>query len=180
MKAENISNMIETIENRHSHRDFEERDVEEEVIKEILKAASYSPSARAAYPWSLIVVRDKETRKALSKVTPYAGFIAESPVAIVVASEETREWIEDCSIVAEHIQLEATEQGLGSCWAHMISHEDESRDSEKVVKELLSLPKDYRVLCAIALGYPSEEKPPHEESELEEREIYDEKYGNKY
>lgn len=172
--------MIETIKNRHSHRDFEEKGIEEEKLEEILRAAAYSPSARAAYPWSLIVVRDKETRKALSKVTPYAGFIADSPVAIVVASKETREWIEDCSIVAEHIQLEAVEQGLGSCWAHMISHEDESRDSEKVVRELLSLPKDYRVLCAIALGHVSEGKSPHEESELEEREIYEEKYGNEY
>lgn len=172
--------MIETIENRHSHRDFEEKEVEEEVIKEILKAASYSPSARAAYPWSLIIVRDKETRKSLSKATPYAGFIAESPVAIVVASKETREWVEDCSIVAEHIQLEATEQGLGACWAHMISHENESRDSEKIVKKLLSLPEDHRVLCTIALGYPSEEKPSHDESELKEREIHEGEYGNEY
>lgn len=172
--------MIEAIKNRRSHRSFGERDIEEEKLEEILRAASYSPSAGGAYPWSLVVVRDEETREVLSKVTPYADFVAESPVAIVVASEETNEWVEDCSIVAEHIQLEATEQGLGACWGHMRGHREEGKDSEEIVKDLLSLPEDYRVLCTIALGYPSQKEPPHKESELKERQIYEGKYDNKY
>lgn len=172
--------MIQAIKNRHSHRSFKDREVEEEKLEEILKAAAYSPSARHAYPWSLVVVRDEETRKKLSEVTPYAGFIAESPVAVVVASEETNEWVEDCSIAAEHLQLEATEQGLGACWAHVREHKGKEGDAEETVRELLSLPEDYRVLCMIAIGYPSKEKPPHSESELKEREIYEGEYGNTY
>lgn len=172
--------MIEAIKKRHSHRNFEKKDIEEKKLEKILKAASYSPSARAAYPWSLIVVRDEEDKKTLSKATPYASFVAEAPLAIVVASKESDEWVEDCSIVAEHIQLEATEQGLGACWAHMRGHEKGNKSAEEIIKSLLSLPEDYRVLCAIALGYPSEEKGPHSESELEEREIYEGKYENEY
>lgn len=170
--------MIQAIKNRHSHRSFEDREVEEGKLEEILKAAAYSPSARHTYPWSLIVVRDEEIRKELSEVTPYADFVAESPVAVVVTSEETNEWVEDCSIAAEHLQLGAAEQGLGTCWAHIRGHN--GGDAEETVKEILSLPDDYRVLCTIAIGYPSEKKSPHSETELQEREIYEGEYGREY
>lgn len=169
--------MIDAVKKRRSYRKFQDRDVEGEKLDEILKAASYTPSARHTYPWALVVVKDGEKRERFSGVTNWSSFAADAPVVIAVASEETKEWIEDCSIVAEHIQLEAREQGLGACWIHIRGMEKDGKNSEEVVKETLDIPEDYKVLCLVAIGHPVEEKSEHDESEVEEREIYREEYG---
>lgn len=173
--------MIDAIKERRSIRSFKERDVEEDKLQEILKAASYSPSARAQYPWSLVVVRDDDKREMFSETTNWSSFASESPVVIAVTSEETETWIEDSTIVAEHTQLEATNQGLGACWIHIRGNETpEGESAEDKVKEILDLPEDQRVLCLIAIGYPDEEKGehPHKKSGIETQDIYSENYGN--
>lgn len=172
--------MIDAIKKRRSYRKFKDREIEQEKLDEILKAASYAPSARHTYPWALIVVEDGNKREKFSKVTNWSTFAADAPVVIAVASEETKEWVEDCSIVAEHIQLEARKQGLGACWIHIRGMEKDGKSSEQVVKKTLETPEGYRVLCLIAVGYPAGEKSEHDESEAGEREIYREKYGKEY
>ncbi|OKY77447.1 MAG: Nitroreductase [Candidatus Methanohalarchaeum thermophilum] len=172
--------MIESIRERRSVRSFSDDGVEEKKIEEILTAAAFSPSARALYPWSITVVENPEKREVISKATPYADFAAEAPVVFVVASKEEGEWIEDASIVAEHIQLEATNQGLGACWIQIRDHKTEDdKQSEEKIKDLLEIPEDYRVLCAIAIGHPKKQKQPHTKKELQKREIYRKKHGNK-
>jgi len=47
----------------------------------------------------------------------------------------------------EHIVLEATELGLGTCWIGSFD--------EKLVKELLDIPGKYEVVALLSVGYPS-------------------------
>ncbi len=172
--------MISEIKKRRSIRKYKRKEIPEQDLKEILKAGAYAPSARHRYPYELIVVKDEDMRKKLSETTPYGSFLAQAPVGVVVASEEVEEWIEDASVVAENIQLEATNQGLGSCWIQIRGHTKEGRESEEIVKEKLNIPRDKRVECIITLGYPDEDQEPHSSDELNEREVYLEKHGNEY
>ena len=57
---------------RVSVRKFLEKDVEEEKINNILRAAMQSPSAKNQQAWEFFVVRDKDKLLELSTATDYA------------------------------------------------------------------------------------------------------------
>ena len=106
--------MLDIIRKRRSVRAFKKDAVEEEKLREIFLAAMFSPNARGTRPWEFIVVRDTATKEALSMVTHSAKFVKGAPVIIVVCFDTTKgkRFKEDSSICAEHIHLEAVNQGL--------------------------------------------------------------------
>lgn len=166
--------MINAIKFRRAHRDFTNEPVADEKIQELLKAASFAPSANAKYPWELIVVKDAGTKELLSKTTPWATFAKDSAaiIAVIGNEKESSEWLEDCAIVAEHIWLEATEQNLGCCWIQIKGQSD----AEKSVKEILGIPEDFRVLCLLPIGVPAKSLPEHEEKNIDRSKFKMEKY----
>jgi nitroreductase len=166
--------MINSIKSRRAHREFLGDPISEEKLQEIIKAGMFAPSANAKYPWELIVVKENQTKELLSKATPWSTFAKDASVIIVVIGNETEssEWIEDCSIVAEHIWLEATAQELGACWVQIRNQSNAEAD----VKEILNIPEDYRVLCLIPIGIPAKTLPEHEESDIDKSKIKYEKY----
>ncbi|MFB6216352.1 MAG: nitroreductase family protein [Candidatus Aenigmatarchaeota archaeon] len=174
--------MIEAIKKRRSVREFKDKKVEGEKIREILKAGMYSPSAHAKYPWEILVVEDEEKREALSDATKWSFFAEDAPVCFVILGdeEESDRWIEDTSILSEHIWLESVEQGLGGCWIQIRngSTKDPSRDPEEYVRELLDIPEKWRVLCILAMGYPAESKEPHSESDFRSEKVHRGAYGS--
>ena len=170
--------MLEVIRKRRSIRSYLADDVEEDKLKMILKAAMFSPSSRGTRAWEFIVVRNDATKSALSEATPYAFFVKDVPLAIVVCYDVAsgRRFKEDASICAEHIHLEAVNQGLGSCFIQVADAEGSHGNAEDYVKGLLGVPNGYRVQCIMPIGYPAEELPEHAESEFDESKIHWEKF----
>ncbi len=176
--------MLEVIKKRRSIRKFQKKEVEEEKIKEILKAVMYSPSGMHLRPWEFIVVRNQEIKNKLAKATPFCGFIKDAPLVLIIAARPKIShkilpylWIEDCAIVAEAIYLEATNQGLGTCFCQVLGGKTISlKDSEEYVREVIGAPKDLRIVCMMPLGYPAEKKPEHTEKEFDEKKIHYEKW----
>jgi len=167
--------MLEVIKKRRSIRLYLKKPVEREKIKEVLKAAMFSPSAMHRRPWEFVVVEDESLKKQLSKATPWASFAANAPVILVVLGDckLSRLWREDCSIVGAYIYLEATAQGLGTCWIQVgESKTPDGRDSEEYVRKLLNIPENFRVLALFPIGYPGEKKEEHNESEFEKRKVH--------
>ncbi len=166
--------MIPAIKKRRSVREYLAENIPEEKLNEIIMAAMYAPSANAAYPWDLVIVKDPQTKEKLSKTTPWSTHAANANIIIVVVGheQESKEWVEDCSIIAEHIWLEATEQGLGSCWIQIKGNDN----AEKEVKNLLNIPEEYRVLCLMPLGVPANKAPEHSEEDFDKSKIKQEKY----
>ena len=68
---------------RTSVRTFTEEAVSRDALLEILRAGMQAPSATDQQPWEFYVVTDKPTLKALSEASPYGGFTASAPAAIV-------------------------------------------------------------------------------------------------
>jgi len=172
--------MIEVIRKRRSIRKFRNKPVEERKLKEILKAAMYSPSAMHRRPWHFIIVRKQETKDKLAKATPWCSFVKDAPVVIVVAAKPgilSRLWVEDCSIAAENIYLEATNQGLGTCFCQILGGKTAwLKDSEAYVKEVLNAPKNVRILCIMPVGYPAEKKTAHTEKEFDKEKLHYERW----
>jgi nitroreductase len=55
----------------------------------------------------------------------------------------------DLGIALEHMVLRATEMGLGTCWIGWFN--------EKNIKKILQLPRGWKVISLIALGYPQDD-----------------------
>lgn len=158
--------MLDLLINRRSIIKYKDQKVEKEKLDKILKGALTSPSGKNIQPWELIVVDDKEILEKLAASRgPASRPLANAPLAIVVVAnpELTDVWIEDASIISTIIQLMAQSLGLGSCWIQ--SRERVTQDNESVseyVKNVLDIPENYFVESMIAIGYPDEEKKPHE------------------
>ncbi|MEI6627087.1 MAG: nitroreductase family protein [bacterium] len=166
--------MLTAIKNRRSVREYLAEPIKEEQLKEIISAAMCAPSANAIYPWELVVVKDVETKEKLSKVTPWSNHANEASVVIAVIGNPTEspDWVEDCSIVADHIWLQVSDLGLGSCWIQIRGNDN----AEKSVKSILHIPDDRRVLCLMPIGTPVIPVVGRDEIDYDKSKIKNEKY----
>lgn len=166
--------MIPAIKKRRAIREYLSQAVSEDQLKSLLLAATFAPSANALYPWDLVVVREHATKELLAKTTPWAAHLkdADLVIAVVGNEEESRDWVEDCAIVAEHLWLEAAEQGLASCWVQIRGNDQ----AEKEVKHILNIPDDHRVLCLMPLGVPAKDLPEHSEEDFDKSKVKYEKW----
>jgi nitroreductase len=162
--------VLETIRNRRSIRKFDQQEIPKETIQDLLTAAFFSPSSSNRRPWHFVLASDRGVIEKLSKARDGSSrFASGAPLVIVVCSDSeiAGRWIEDSSIAATMIQLTATELGLGSCWIQIrdCDHSEE-QSSEDYVREVLGIPSTINVLNLIAIGFPAQDKSPHQDDEF--------------
>jgi nitroreductase len=166
-----MATFIDLLQKRRSTRKFENRPVEEEKIEKILRAALMAPSSKRSTPWQFVVVDEKEKLGKMAESREMGSkFLENAPLAVVVLADESKSdaWIEDASIAAILMQLEAEDLGLGSCWIQVRGRSrDENMSTEDYLRKLLSIPAELKIECIIAVGYKDEEKKPFDESKLQ-------------
>ena len=82
-----MNETINIINNHRSIRDFERKDIEESILKEIITAAQSMPNSINGQQTSIIVIKDQEKR---NKVAEYSGgqpWIKEAPVFLVFVAD---------------------------------------------------------------------------------------------
>lgn len=171
--------MLKIIKKRRSIRRYKPKEIEKEKLNQVLKAAMLAPSSSNRRPWEFVVVKDPEVKEKLSKATPYASFAKDAPVVLVLCADEKKDplWVEDLSIAAAYIYLEAVNQDLGTCFVQVReTRTSDGENSEEYVKRLIGAPEKIRVLCLLPLGYPAEEKEEHKKQEFEKERIHQEKF----
>lgn len=142
--------VFEAIQVRRSTRSYDSAPVPNEVLNRVLESGRLAPSASNLQPWHFIVVTDAATRQVLSEGR-YAKFLTQSPVVIVGCADMKRspKWsVVDVTIAMQQMVLEATAEGLGTCWIGSFS--DES------VRSVLNVPDHLKVVAMLALGYPKD------------------------
>jgi len=170
------TSLIDILRQRRSIRAFRPEPVEVEKIDLLIEAALRSPSSRGRNPWEFIVVQDPSLLARLAQAKEHgSAFLGKAPLAIVVAADPDKcdVWVEDTSIAAIIVQLEAESQGLGSCWAQIrLRPHDEAQSAESYLKELLGLPDRYVVTCVIGIGYPDNRLPGHPYENLHHSQVH--------
>lgn len=152
---------MNSIYHRISVRKYEDRPVEPDNIREILRAGMQAPSAGDQQPWEFYVVTDKETLAALGSrdVSPYSGMTAQAPCAIVIAKRVNCAMPDyadiDCSICTENMWLMTDALGLGGVMLGIAPLEDRMRK----VEAILHMPENLRAFAIFPLGYPAEDRP---------------------
>lgn len=159
---------------RRAIRKYKNQPIEQKKIDQILLSAMQAPSARNAKKWELIIVTDKSKIKKLGEMKPHSHHVEEAQVVIVVCSQDWEYWVEDCSIVAEHIWLETVNQGLSTCWTQIRNSStfDKNISSEEYVQRILNIPKEIHVLCMMPIGYAAEKLDEHKSEELSQDKLH--------
>jgi nitroreductase len=153
-------NTIEAIRTRRSIRQYTEKDVSPELIKELLQAAMSAPSAGNEQPWQFVVVNDRNVLDQIPSVSPHAAMCKQAKLAILVCGDTTKEkypgfWVQDCSAAIMCMLLAAHEKGLGAVWtgAHPV------QDRVNGLKKLFDLPKNVIPLGLVVIGHPEKTVP---------------------
>jgi nitroreductase len=148
---------MEAIFTRRSIRRYTEKPVSDEVLKELLEAAMYAPSAGNQQPWSFVVINDRGILDEIPKFHPYAQMLKGAPVAILVCCDSSLQrgdyGVQDCSAATQNILLAAHAKGLGSVWLGVYP-----RQGVKDIQKLLNLPEKIIPMSLVSIGYPAEQK----------------------
>ncbi len=165
-----MENIHELLVNRRSIRRYTSEPIEPEAVRLILEAALMAPTSKSSRPWQFIVVEDKDMLQRLSECKPAgAAPIAKAAFAVVVAADPqlSDPWIEDASIAAAYMQLQAADLGLGSCWIQVRGrYAHDGTPSEEYVQELLGMPETLPVVCVMTFGHKDEERRSCDTSKL--------------
>ncbi len=98
-------------------------------------------------------------------------------VQAVTVKGEKDTYVEDATISAVIIQLVSHSLGLGTCWVHVKNRQQSDEiGTEEYVMKALGIPENLKIECIIAIGYPDEEKPPHDVEELYKARVHYNKY----
>ncbi|MEG2538425.1 MAG: nitroreductase family protein [Clostridium sp.] len=155
---------------RESIRGYLDKEVEIDKLVSCIEAARLAPSACNSQPWKFIIVNDKEKVTKIGEYCydPLVGginkFAKTAPNFIVITSQKRnlastigqllkhKEYTPiDIGIAAEHICLQASDIGLGTCIIGWFK--------EDKIKKLLNIPKNVPIELIISIGYYADKEP---------------------
>ncbi|HPC46877.1 MAG TPA: nitroreductase family protein [Deltaproteobacteria bacterium] len=173
----------ELIVKRRSIREFEQRPVEVDVVRQVISDSVMAPSARNAQPWSFSVVMDKDLIRRLSDeskrnilwdmdqnpTSTYGAYRAvledanfhvfyNAPCVVYISGpKDVRSIQVDCALAGAYFMLAAADRGLGTCWVDL-----GSAIRDKALRRELGLGDDRVIVATLAVGYPKTipEAPP--------------------
>jgi nitroreductase len=128
-------------------RRYQDKPVPEASVRRIVEAGRLTASAMNEQPWHFIVVQDRETLHRLGTLAPTGPYVAEAPVAVVVAIEKSRFAVSDASRAIQSMLLAAWADGVGSNWVGFVGGLEN-------VRALLEIPAKLEVLAILPFGYP--------------------------
>ncbi len=184
----------EAIEKRRSIRKFEEKQVSDEIIREIIDSARRAPSGCNVQPTRYIIIKDKKTKEKLKKKGVFRqDFVYESPIIVVLCGnpkeyenfKEVKYQQEEGTLpkdltevkkVLRGIEEERANRDISIASSFFVLRATElglgtcyigliNRD---VLKEELNIPKDWFVPFVIIMGYPSENPQQRPRKDLNE------------
>ncbi|MGC8490461.1 MAG: nitroreductase family protein [Syntrophobacteraceae bacterium] len=158
-----MADITDVILKRRSIRNYEERQVPEEVLDRVLEAVRWTPSWANTQCWEIILVKDREMKEKLqqtmSKGNPATRAIVEAPVVMAVCGKlqsagfykgqsatKFGDWFMfDLGLATQTLCLAAQNEGLGTVIAGLFDHEK--------AKQALEVPEGYELVTLIPLGY---------------------------
>jgi nitroreductase len=128
-------------------RQFQDKPIPEPIVHQIVEAGRLTASSNNGQPWHFIVVQDKETLRQLGALARTGPYIAQAPLAIVVAMEHSPYAISDASRAIQSMILTAWSEGIGSNWVGF--------NNLKHINPVLGIPGGIDILAIVPFGYPA-------------------------
>lgn len=130
-------------------RQFDERELADDVARRIVEAAHLTGSASNAQPWHFVLVRDRDSLRKLGSLVRTGPYIAGAPAAVIVAYDKDKGefGISDGSRAIQAMIMAAWGDGVASNWTGFAGRLDN-------VRQEFGLPGTYDVLAVVPFGYP--------------------------
>jgi nitroreductase len=172
--------VLTAIRQRRAVRHYKPDAVPAGLLRRIIVAASWAPSAMNEQLWRFTVVTGRpllDEISAQSKVWMLGGLAAlprpdhfhdllsdptfdifyRAPALVVISAPAARPWaIEDCALAAQNLMLAATALELGSCWIGFAQGWLNTQEGRQALK----LPAQEQAVAPIVIGYPKTVLPP--------------------
>ena len=157
------------LKSHRSIRKFKPQPIPDELLSNILNSARQAPTSSNLQAYSIIVVKEREKKKALAHLCGDQPWVAQCPVFLAMCPdlhrlervcrlrgyEQNDRYIElfivavvDTALVAQNILVAAEANGLGVCFIGGV------RNNPEPISKLFQLPDKVFPLFGICLGYP--------------------------
>jgi nitroreductase len=170
-----MADYFDLLKTRRSIRDFEEKNVPLEIIREIIKESCLAPSSGNGQPWRFIIINDRALIKRLSDESKknLVSYIEKNPdvpvrkyeealrskdfnvfynalcLVYIFGPKEISSVEVDCTLAASYFMFSAAARGLGTCWVALGKH-----IQDPGLLEEIGLPEDCKIVAPIIVGYP--------------------------
>ena len=180
---------FDLLQKRRSVRDYEDKEIALDLIKEIINDSIKAPNASHLQPWKFIIINNREWMKRISDSSksviirgveknpnsPMKGYAAmlkkkdynvfyNAPCLVLITGpEKSATSGMDVGLLACYFMFSATSRGLGTCWCALGA---EIRDPN--IQKEIGLPEGHRVIAPLILGYPKSipSMPPRREPQI--------------
>ena len=190
--------LMELIMHRRAIRRFDTRQIDEDVLRQILDAGLYAPSAGGRQSAIFAVCQDREVNKRLGKIkranssprmakggnyiSKEQQSIADDPkltdafygaptVLVVLASKDRPTCVEDGSLVMGNLMNAAHALGVGSCWIHRAREVFDSEEGKALLQKW-GIKGDYIGVGHCILGYPADGAVPEAKPRKDDYIVY--------
>ena len=163
--------LLDAIRGRRSIRSYKQTHVPLDLVRDVLEAATWAPSAKNGQQWRFMVLTGdakkrltdlfrerlddfilKHGKEASGSSTWSCGIMEEAPVLVMVFNTAEMGWETEVHSVAAAIQnmlLRAHDLGLGSLWIGDIYYDIHALEEH--------MGKPWKLMAAVTLGYPAED-----------------------
>lgn len=166
--------IMEYVKQRRSIRKYQERDIDQSLLNELLETASRASTMGNLQLYSVVVTRDAEIKKALAPAHFNQPMVFDAPVLLTFCADfhRTSVWCEnrkavpgydnflsflnasiDTLLFAQTFCTLAEEKGLGLCYLGTTIYNPD------LIIDTLKLPKLVMPVTTVTLGYPAENPP---------------------
>jgi nitroreductase len=172
--VQKMNQVIETIKNRRSVREYQETQITDEELEKILESAIHAPTGHNDQPWHFTILQDKDlinqinegAKEVMNQMdvkwisqmgqTENLHIFHKAPTVIIVsARKDAVTPIPDCSAAVQNMLLSAESMDIGSCWIgfakfHFLKIENRKK---------FNIPENYEVHFGVSLGYKVKKNP---------------------
>jgi len=145
--------LFEAIKGRRSVRKFEDKPVPEELVKKIIEAGQWAPSACNRQDWKFIIIDSREAKEKILRETT-AHFVGKAPLLIIVLYSNRTDNLEysdhllSGAMSVQNMMLAAYSLGIGTCCVNNLPIKSKLR-------KILNIPRHYDPVSMICMGYPA-------------------------
>ena len=180
-----MNEVIKQLYERKSVRAFTDREIDEEIVQDILNAAVMAPTAGSQQLYTILRITDSEILHTLSESCDHQPFIEKGKLVLLFLAD-CRKWfriyeyadclprspgpgdlmiaVDDALIAAQNAVVAAWSYGIGSCYIGDIM------ENVEIHREVFRLPEFVFPAALLVFGYPTDQqkgrpKPPRADME---------------
>lgn len=191
-----MNEIVQKMLTRHAIRHFEDRQIEEDALEQILQAGLYAPSAGNNQYSRIVVCQDKEVNEKLGRINRYMQFkgndpksVAHSvsteqpsiqddftimsgyyhaPTVLTIFTKNHKYAYEDAAMIGENLMLAAHFLDIGACYVGR-TEEVFATEYGLETRKKWGIPDDMVAVCNVLLGYrkgPAPHDKPRKEGRI--------------